>query len=223
MPDKAPASKSSTCIIFADDSCQEKLGSFAVDWERYHTDTVFEGSFLTEGCEAKSAVMKFFGHRDLLEYESEFKALTILQDSPYAPDLLTAGCTPGSKGKIPGGMVLIKSFCRGERLPWDEFWNQCSDFDSENEVWVALKKTLEGLGYYGIELLQIPPDSVLWDKVSGRVYITDFFDWEYLEDDEEGSLRHIADQLYELTRNSQMARGFDEKQQKGKGKKVSKG
>ncbi|KAK6352280.1 hypothetical protein TWF730_009110 [Orbilia blumenaviensis] len=209
MSDDGLASKTPICIIFASDSCDEIVGEFVADLECYHNDTVFEGDFRTNRSKTERAVMKLFPPDDIFSYESEIEALKILKDATRTPNLLAAGCTPGSTGKVPGGTVVIKTACPGKRQPWDIFWNQFSDFNSTHKVWTALKETLQELRAYRIQLEQILPQSVLWDEDSQRVYIMDFDDWKWVKDAEGEIYRSMTYQLYGLTRNSQLLRDFN--------------
>ncbi|RVD84064.1 uncharacterized protein DFL_005833 [Arthrobotrys flagrans] len=189
------------CIVFADDTGEEKLGTFTVDLDLYHSDTFFEGQFITKGSAPKPAFMKLFPPRYAKLYKPDIKALEIMKDAICTPKLLAAGSTLGSRGAIPGGAVIIKSACPGERLPWGAFWNKFTNFNSTNEVWVALKRALKEFRAQNIELWEILSEDVLWDKDSGQVYIVDFDDWDWAKENPDGKPRSIVHELHWLTRN----------------------
>ncbi|KAK6525874.1 hypothetical protein TWF281_010918 [Arthrobotrys megalospora] len=188
------------CTIFTDDTGQEKLGKFTVDLDLYHNDNVFEGEFVAKGSVPKPAVMKLFPPKLVKYYEPDIKALEIMKDATCTPKLLAVGCTLGSKGTVPGCIVIIKSACNGKRLPGD-FWNKFSNFNSKDKAWKALKEALEEFRAQKMELLEILPENVLWDKDSGQVYIVDFDYWDWAHDNADGTPRSIVHELYELTRN----------------------
>ncbi|KAK6350835.1 hypothetical protein TWF718_004018 [Orbilia javanica] len=175
----APEPKNSVCVIFSSDSGEEKIGKFTVDPDLYR-DTygmVFEGTFRKLGSEKdEKAMMRLFSPENIFCYKSEARALRILNDCTCVPKLLAKGCTLGCKGDIPGGLVIIKTLCPGQRFGL-EFWCQFTRLNGTEKPWVAVKEAFGEVLDFGVEVNTIIPDSVLWHEESGKAYLLDFDDW----------------------------------------------
>ncbi|KAF3919032.1 hypothetical protein ABW21_db0201097 [Orbilia brochopaga] len=157
---------------------------------------VFKGEFITPTANVLS-VMKVFAESDNLWYKVERNASDRMKDSRYTPDMLAYGITKGSFS-TPGGHVVVKTFCTGEKLS-NAFWDAMT-LSSDDPILEEVRNGLRAFREKDIIIVDLRRWDLLWDSQAKQVFFVDLESCE-LWDTGEVSNVPIKFELWKLVDN----------------------
>ncbi|KAK6346823.1 hypothetical protein TWF696_006931 [Orbilia brochopaga] len=133
-------------------------------------ERVFRGDFITPEKKVAAVMKVFSGTDSIYWFHIEAGATDIMSGSPCTPKLFASGITKGSFN-TPGGHVVVKAFCPGERIAddvWDS-WNHTSD----DPILEAIKEGLEEFRKRDLVIRDLTRRDVVWDHEARQIYFID--------------------------------------------------